>query len=153
MKRFFTFLMAVWALLSISQTVKATNTYYVRGAFEAGAWPPVKRGVAMTSKGNNTYVWEYKSEQDGEFRFRFTGDDFENEMCPYETRTDLSTFSSTNPYVISNDCYEHPNTENGRYFIVKMKKGTTYVFTFKEGSSRQVWCLSLYTHLTLPTIA
>lgn len=140
MKRFFTFLMAVWALLSISQTVKATNTYYVRGAFEAGAWPPVKRGVAMTSKGNNTYVWEYKSEQDGEFRFRFTGDDFENEMCPYETRTDLSTFSSTNPYVISNDCYEHPNTENGRYFIVKMKKGTTYVFTFKEGSSRQVWC-------------
>ena len=132
--------MAVWALLSISQTVKATNTYYVRGAFEAGAWPPVKSGVAMTSKGNNTYVWEYKSEQDGEFRFRFTGDDFENEMCPYKTRTDLSTFSSTNPYGISTNCYEHPNTENGRYFIVNMKKGTTYVFTFKEGSSRQVWC-------------
>lgn len=121
-KRFFTFLMAVWALLSISQTVKATNTYYVRGAFEAGAWPPVKSGVAMTSKGNNTYVWEYKSEQDGEFRFRFTGDDFENEMCPYVTRTDLSTFSSTNPYGISTDCYEHPNTENGRYFIVNMKR-------------------------------
>ena len=140
MKRFFTFLMAVWALLSISQTVKATNTYYVRGAFEAGAWPPVRSGVAMTSKGNNTYVWEYKSEQDGEFRFRFTGDDFENEMCPYATRTDLSNYSSTNPYVISHDCYEHPNTENGRYFIVNMKKGTTYVFTFKEGSSRQVWC-------------
>lgn len=132
--------MAVWALLSISQTVKATNTYYVRGAFGDGAWPAAKSGLAMTPKGNNTYVLEYKSEQDGEFRFRFTGDDFVNEMCPYETRTDLSTFSSTNPYVISNDCYEHPNTENGRYFIVKMKKGTTYVFTFKEGSSRQVWC-------------
>ena len=139
-KRFFTFLMAVWALLSISQTVKATNTYYVRGAFEAGAWPPVKRGVAMTSKGNNTYVWEYKSEQDGEFRFRFTGDDFENEMCPYATRTDLSAFSSTNPYVISSNCYENPNIGNGRYFIVNMTKGTTYVFTFKEDSSRQVWC-------------
>lgn len=132
--------MAVWALLSISQTVKATNTYYVRGAFGDSAWPAAKSGLAMTPKGNNTYVLEYKSEQDGEFRFRFTGDDFENEMCPYETRTDLSTFSSTNPYVISTDCYEHPNTENGRYFIVKMKKGTTYVFTFKEGSSRQVWC-------------
>lgn len=140
MKRFFTFLMAVWALLSISQTVKATNTYYVRGAFGDGAWPAAKSGVAMTAKGNNTYVLEYTSEQDGEFRFRFTGDDFVNEMCPYETRTDLSTFSSTNPYVISTDCYEHPNTENGRYFIVNMKKGTTYVFTFKEGSSRQVWC-------------
>ena len=140
MKRFFTFLMAVWALLSISQMVKATQTYYVRGAFGDGAWPAAKSGLAMIPKGNNTYVLEYKSEQDGEFRFRFTGDDFENEMCPYETRTDLSTFSSTNPYVISIDCYEHPNTENGRYFIVKMKKGTTYVFTFKEGSSRQVWC-------------
>ena len=132
--------MAVWALLSISQMVKATQTYYVRGAFGDGAWPAAKSGLAMIPKGNNTYVLEYKSEQDGEFRFRFTGDDFENEMCPYETRTDLSTFSSTNPYVISIDCYEHPNTENGRYFIVKMKKGTTYVFTFKEGSSRQVWC-------------
>lgn len=132
--------MAVWALLSISQTVKATNTYYVRGAFGDGAWPAAKSGLAMTPKGNNTYVLEYKSEQDGEFRFRFTGDDFVNEMCPYATRTDLSTFSSTNPYGISTDCYEHPNTENGRYFIVNMKKGTTYVFTFKEGSSRQVWC-------------
>ena len=139
-KRFFTFLMAVWALLSISQTVKATNTYYVRGAFGDSAWPAAKSGLAMTPKGNNTYVLEYKSEQDGEFRFRFTGDDFENEMCPYATRTDLSTFSSTNPYGISTDCYEHPNTENGRYFIVNMKRGTTYVFTFKEGSSRQVWC-------------
>ena len=133
--------MAVWALLSISQTVKATNTYYVRGAFGDGAWPAAKSGLAMTPKGNNTYVLEYKSEQDGEFRFRFTGDDFENEMCPFFTKTDLSTFSSTNPYGISTDCYEHPSTENGRYFIVNMKKGTTYVFTFKEeGSSRQVWC-------------
>ena len=132
--------MAVWALLSISQTVKATNTYYVRGAFGDGAWPAAKSGLAMTPKGNNTYVLEYKSEQDGEFRFRFTGDDFENEMCPYATRTDLSTFSSTNPYVISSNCYENPNIGNGRYFIVNMKKGTTYVFTFKEGSSRQVWC-------------
>lgn len=132
--------MAVWALLSISQTVKATNTYYVRGAFGDGAWPAAKSGLAMTPKGNNTYVLEYKSEQDGEFRFRFTGDDFENEMCPYATRTDLSTFSSTNPYVISSKCYENPNIGNGRYFIVNMTKGTTYVFTFKEGSSRQVWC-------------
>ena len=132
--------MAVWALLSISQTVKATNTYYVRGAFGDGAWPAAKSGLAMTPKGNNTYVLEYKSEQDGEFRFRFTGDDFENEMCPYATRTDLSTFSSTNPYVISSNCYENPNIGNGRYFIVNMTKGTTYVFTFKEDSSRQVWC-------------
>ena len=139
MKRFFTFLMAVWALLSISQTVKAAD-YFVRGAFENGDWPAVNSGLKMTLKGDNTYVLEYVSPQDGEYRFRFTGTNFEKEMCPYVSKTDLSTFSSTNPYGISPDCYEHPNTENGRYFIVNMKKGTTYVFTFKEGSSRQVWC-------------
>ena len=94
----------------------------------------------MTLKGDNTYVLEYVSPQDGEYRFRFTGTNFEKEMCPYVSKTDLSTFSSTNPYVISSNCYEYPNTEDGRYFIVNMKKGTTYVFTFKEGSSRQVWC-------------
>ena len=92
-KRFFTFLMAVWALLSISQMVKATQTYYVRGAFGDGAWPAAKSGLAMIPKGNNTYVLEYKSEQDGEFRFRFTGDDFENEMCPYQSRYDLTKAS------------------------------------------------------------
>ena len=138
-KRFFTFLMAVWALLSISQTGKAAD-YFVRGAFENGDWPAVNSGLKMTLKSDNTYVLEYVSPQDGEYRFRFTGTNFEKEMCPYITKTDLSTFSSTNSYVISSDCYEHPNTENGRYFIVNMKKGTTYVFTFKEGSSRQVWC-------------
>lgn len=139
MKRFFTFLMAIWALLSISQTVKAAD-YFVRGAFENGDWPAVNNGLKMTPKGDNTYVLEYVSPQDGEYRFRFTGTNFEKEMCPYDTKTDLSIFSSTNPYGISTDCYEDPNTENGRYFIVNMKKGTTYVFTFKEGSSRQVWC-------------
>lgn len=131
--------MAVWALLSISQTVKAAD-YFVRGAFENGDWPAVNNGLIMTPKGDNTYVLEYVSPQDGEYRFRFTGTNFEKKMCPYVTKTDLSIFSSTNPYGISTDCYEDPNTENGRYFIVNMKKGTTYVFTFKEGSSRQVWC-------------
>ena len=131
--------MAVWALLSISQTVKAVD-YFVRGAFENGDWPAVKSGQKMTPKGDNTYVFEYVSPQDGEYRFRFTGTNFEKEMCPYVTKTVLSTFSSTNPYEISTDCYEDPNTENGRYFIVNMKKGTTYVFTFIEGPSRQVWC-------------
>lgn len=61
MKRFFTFLMAVWTLLSISQTVKATNTYYVRGAFGDGAWPAVKSGLAMTPKGTVTPTEKYCS--------------------------------------------------------------------------------------------
>ena len=53
--------MAVWALLSISQTVKATNTYYVRGAFGDGAWPAVKSGLAMTPKGTVTPTEKYCS--------------------------------------------------------------------------------------------
>lgn len=61
MKRFFTFLMAVWALLSISQTVKATNTYFVRGAFGDGAWPALKSGLAMTPKGTVTPTEKYCS--------------------------------------------------------------------------------------------
>lgn len=61
MKRFFTFLMAVWTLLSISQTVKATNTYYVRGAFGDGAWPALKSGLAMTPKGTVTPTEKYCS--------------------------------------------------------------------------------------------
>lgn len=53
--------MAVWTLLSISQTVKATNTYYVRGAFGDGAWPAVKSGLAMTPKGTVTPTEKYCS--------------------------------------------------------------------------------------------
>lgn len=61
MKRFFTFLMAVWALLSISQTGKATNTYFVRGAFGDGAWPALNSGLAMTPKGTVTPTEKYCS--------------------------------------------------------------------------------------------
>lgn len=137
MKRFFMFLMAVWALLSISQTVKATNTYYVRGAFKGGDWPAVKSGLAMTPKGNNTYVLEYKSQQDGQFRFRFTGDDLENEMCPAEASYDLTRaipsygVHYTNEQGMANYC-----------FYVNMESGKTYTFTFDNSnpSNRTVAC-------------
>ena len=129
--------MAVWALLSISQTGKATNTYYVRGAFEGGDWPAVKSGLAMTPKGNNTYVLEYKSQQDGQFRFRFTGDDLENEMCPAEASYDLTRaipsygVHYTNEQGMANYC-----------FYVNMESGKTYTFTFDNSnpSNRTVAC-------------
>lgn len=137
MKRFFTFLMAVWALLSISQTVKATNTYYVRGAFGDGAWPAAKSGLPMTHKGNNTYVLEYTSEQNGEFRFRFTGDDFENEMCPYQSSYDLTQASPN--YTVT---YTNQNGNRDNYFYVNMESGKTYTFTFDNSSesNRTVAC-------------
>ena len=137
MKRFFTFLMAVWALLSISQTVKATKTYYVRGAFGDGAWPAAKSGLAMTPKGNNTYVLEYKSEQDGEFRFRFTGDDFENEMCPTQASFDLTKAHPS--YTVF---YTNLDGKADNYFYVNMESGKTYTFTFDNSipSNRTVAC-------------
>ena len=129
--------MAVWALLSISQMVKATQTYYVRGAFGDGAWPAAKSGLAMIPKGNNTYVLEYKSEQDGEFRFRFTGDDFENEMCPYQSRYDLTKASPN--YKVS---YTDQDGKRDNYFYVNMESGKTYTFTFDNSSesNRTVAC-------------
>lgn len=137
MKRFFTFLMAVWTLLSISQTVKATNTYFVRGAFGDGAWPALKSGLAMTSKGNNTYVLEYTSPQDGEYRFRFTGDDFENEMCPTQASFDLTKAHPS--YTVF---YTNQDGKADNYFYVNMKSGKTYIFTFDNSnpSNRTVAC-------------
>ena len=130
--------MAVWALLSISQTVKATNTYYVRGAFGEGEWPALKSGLAMTSKGNDTYVLEYTSPQDGEYRFRFTGDDFENEMCPSQFRFDLTT----NPNYEIHYTNENNNGYKDNYFFVNMKSGKVYTFTFdnSDASKRKVSC-------------
>lgn len=137
MKRFFTFLMAVWALLSISQTGKATNTYFVRGAFGDGAWPALNSGLAMTSKGNDTYVLEYTSLQDGEYRFRFTGDDFENEMCPTQASFDLTLAHPS--YTVF---YTNQDGKADNYFYVNMKSGKTYTFTFDNSnpSNRTVAC-------------
>ena len=129
--------MAVWALLSISQTVKATNTYYVRGAFGDGAWPAAKNGLAMTPKDNNTYVLEYKSEQDGQFRFRFTGDDFENEMCPTQASFDLTKAHPS--YTVF---YTNQDGKRDNYFYVNMESGKTYTFTFDNSDeyNRTVAC-------------
>lgn len=129
--------MAVWALLSISQTGKATNTYFVRGAFGDGAWPALNSGLAMTSKGNDTYVLEYTSLQDGEYRFRFTGDDFENEMCPTQASFDLTLAHPS--YTVF---YTNQDGKADNYFYVNMKSGKTYTFTFDNSnpSNRTVAC-------------
>ena len=117
--------------------VKATQTYYVRGAFGDGAWPAAKSGLAMTPKGNNTYVLEYKSEQDGEFRFRFTGDDFENEMCPTQASFDLTKAHPS--YTVF---YTNLDGKADNYFYVNMESGKTYTFTFDNSipSNRTVAC-------------
>ena len=73
MKRFFTFLMAVWALLSISQTVKAVDKVYlltgenINGA--SGNYEiPSKHEMELES--GDTYKIKIESNSDAEFYFR-----------------------------------------------------------------------------------
>ena len=74
MKRFFTFLMAVWALLSISQTVKAANGVYlltaeningVKGSYDI---PEAKHPMDLES--GDTYKIKIESNSADEFYFR-----------------------------------------------------------------------------------
>ena len=74
MKRFFTFLMAVWALLSISQTVKAADGVYlltaeningVKGSYEI---PDAKHPMELES--DDTYKIKIESNSADEFYFR-----------------------------------------------------------------------------------
>lgn len=74
MKRFFTFLMAVWALLSISQTVKAADGVYlltaeningVKGSYDI---PEAKHPMDLES--GDTYKIKIESNSADEFYFR-----------------------------------------------------------------------------------
>ena len=139
MKRFFTLLMAIWALLSISQAVKATDYYYITGSFDPNVpWTKLD-GQNMKSLGGEKYSQEYKCTTSGEYRFRFTGNDWNGtEMCP-----DISGFVLTdaNPsYKINH--YTNENDYKDNYFVVNMESGKTYTFTFNNpsGDNRTVAC-------------
>ena len=139
MKRFFTLFMAIWALLFISQTVKATDYYYITGSFDkTAAWTKLD-GQNMKSLGGEKYSQEYKCTTSGEYRFRFTGNDWNGtEMCP-----DISGFVLTdaNPsYKINH--YTNEKAYKDNYFIVNMESGKTYTFTFNNpsGDNRTVAC-------------
>lgn len=129
--------MLVCTFMCIPQAMKAT--VYLRGAYGSGNWPSVKSGIEMTQNGS-TYTLSYTSTQTGEYRFRFASSGWNDEMCPYATGYDLTQNPSSSAYTISNDCWESPSTANGRYFIVNMKAGTTYVFTVVDGTTKSVAC-------------
>ena len=80
MKRFFTFLMAVWALLSISQTVKAAD-FYLTGSSTLEAWVKLD-GKSMTDLGGERYSQEYKCTNTAQYRFRIAGGNLGYELCP-----------------------------------------------------------------------
>ena len=111
MKRFFTFLMAVWALLSISQTVKAAN-YYITGFFVEGQEWTKLDGKNMESVGNNQYSQTYQCETTGKYCFRFAGDDLPYQMCPYQSSYELTKASPS--YGVS---YTYQEGKANNYFL------------------------------------
>ena len=138
MKRFFTLFMAVWALLSISQTVKAVD-FCIMGTFtgeDRANWAKLD-GKNMDLVGTNKYSQTYQCTKAGEYRFRFIVDGWNGEMCPEQSSYDL-TQASPNCQVFYND---QPGKKNN-YFYVNMESGKTYTFTFDDSSvaNRTVAC-------------
>lgn len=133
MKRFFTFLMAVWTLLSISQTVKAAN-YYITGFFVEGQEWTKLDGKNMESVGNNQYSQTYQCETTGKYCFRFAGDDLPYQMCPYQSSYELTKASPS--YGVS---YTYQEGKANNYFFVNMESGKAYTFTFDD-SNKTVAC-------------
>lgn len=134
-KRFFTFLMAVWALLSISQTVKAAD-FYLTGSSTLEAWVKLD-GKSMTDLGGERYSQEYKCTNTAQYRFRIAGGNLGYELCP---NTKSYNLLEAKP---SYGCFA--NNVSGyadNYFYVDMKSGKTYTFTFDNSnpSNRTVAC-------------
>lgn len=72
-KRFFTFLMAVWALLSISQTVKAADDVYLMTVQNINGTPGsynIPSNHKMDLVSGDTYKIKIESNSDGQFCFR-----------------------------------------------------------------------------------
>ena len=133
-KRFFTFLMAVWALLSISQTVKA-DAFWIMGAFDKGSSWTQLDGKSMGPDRDNKYSQTYQCTKDGEYRFRFIGEGWKGEMCPEQSPYNLTNASCKVYYT------DQPGKKDN-YFYVNMESGKTYTFTFDNSSkdNRTVAC-------------
>lgn len=138
MKRFFTLFMAVWALMSISQTVKAVD-FCIMGTFGGGdrdTWTKLD-GKSMDLVGNNQYSQTYQCTKAGKYRFRFIVVGWNGEMCPEQSSYDL-TQASPNCKVF----YSDQTGKENNYFYVNMESGKTYTFTFDDSSAanRTVAC-------------
>ena len=138
MKRFFTLFMAVWALLSISQTVKAADCY-IMGSFNTDTpWSKLD-GKNMTSLGNDKYSQEYMCTASGEYRFRFAVEGNEWQLCPYDSKYKLT---DANPSYGCSYTTDKDADRSKNYFFVNMESGKTYTFTFdnSNASNRTVAC-------------
>ena len=130
--------MAVWALLSISQTVMAVD-FCIMGTFtgEDRAYWTKLDGKNMDLVGTNKYSQTYQCTKTGEYRFRFIGVGWKGEMCPEQSSYDLTQASPS--------CKVFYTDQEGKaknYFYVNMESGKTYTFTFDDTSdtNRTVAC-------------
>lgn len=124
--------MAVWALLSISQTVKAVD-FCIMGTFtgeDRTHWTKLD-GKNMDLVGTNKYSQTYQCTKAGEYHFRFIGIGWKGEMCPEQSSYDLTQASPS--YTVS--WTDLPGKENN-YFSVNMESGKTYTFTFDNSNSK-----------------
>ena len=126
--------MAVWALLSISQTVKAVNCY-ITGYFVGESEWTTLDGKNMESVVNNKYSQTYQCTKSGEYRFRFAVEGWKAQMCPDVERFDLANKSKK-------IVYTDQNGYDSNYFYVNMENGKTYTFTFDDSNkdNRTVAC-------------
>ena len=127
--------MAVWALLSISQTVKAVN-YYITGCFVGESkWTTLGDKMERESVESNKYSQTYHCEKSGEYHFRFAGEGWGAQMCPEKNSFDLANKSAK-------VFYTDQDGRSNNYFYVNMESGKTYTFTFDDSSAsnRTVAC-------------
>lgn len=135
-KRFFTFLMAILALLSISQVVKAADCYIMGSFNTTEAWTKLD-GQNMTALSGEKYTQEYKCTTSGEYRFRFAVGGESWQLCPHTPKYNLTEA------IPNYGCaYTTDNGKGDNYFYVNMKSGKTYTFTFdnSNASNRNVAC-------------
>lgn len=130
--------MAVLALLSISQTVKAVD-FCIMGTFtgeDRANWAKLD-GKNMDLVGTNKYSQTYQCTKAGEYRFRFIGVGWKGEMCPEQSSYDLTQASPSYPV-----SWTDQSGKENNYFYVNMESGKTYTFTFDDSSAnnRTVAC-------------
>lgn len=143
MKKIFTLFMAVWALLSISQTVKAVD-FCIMGTFtgEDRAYWAKLDGKNMDLVGTNKYSQTYQCTKAGEYRFRFIGIGWNGEMCPDQSSYDLTQASPSYEVAYTDQKDKNNNSYKDNYFYVNMESGKTYTFTFDDSDKdkRSVAC-------------
>lgn len=124
--------MAVWALLSISQTVKAVD-FCIMGTFtgeDRTHWTKLD-GKNMDHVGTNKYSQTYQCTKAGEYHFRFIGIGWHGEMCPEQSSYDLTQASPSYPV-----SWTDQSGKENNYFYVNMESGKTYTFTFDDSDSK-----------------